>query len=809
MKPIRLQMTAFGPFGKEVTIDFASLNDSSLFLISGDTGSGKTTIFDAIAYALYGESSNEKKRKMKGFRSDYALSTVKTSVSFCFEHKNKTYLVERSFNEKESSAMLQDIEGNILADGVKETNKYVFNLIRLTKSQFSQTVMIAQNDFLKILNTSSKERNELLKNVFDTHIYEAFQALMLEEVQAVEENYKKQLVALKTWSEMIPKACHSFEEAQHNIDELEEIIKFQEKEAQKTQILMLNNRHLLSDVETKINHYVQQNKMLEEVSCLQEKLRMCDENSLQQKEASLQLMEKSKKKADLLSDIQEKEKSLKEYHYAIETYTKEIESQYEVLKEVEAFLENEQTIIHENELLQNDIQILEEKQYHIKEMKKKKADLDKKVKELASLEEKTLQIQSNIRLKSIHLLTDELKEGEPCPVCGSCHHPKIPVVGEVYEETSTDVLKVYERLVSEVMLLKESVEEIEQKESVIIEQLMSLKSKQHQLTKTLSDKKYQKSIINALILEKQKSRSNAEKSYLIFKDMVHLLKEQLCELGEFEMVPYETLNIEKKELEDRKNEFQKASSQLEVLLPKLSIKEPIDTQVLQLEKEDLTQKQNDLQKQMDTQTVALAKYKEIKEKMSTILKEYAHHFEKDSILMGVAKLVNGKLQQAQKITFEMYVQRYYFQKVITKANKQLEELQNDQYVLRVKPSSSKQGYQGLDLEVLDNYTGHYRDVSTLSGGESFVVALALAIGFSEVVQENSGQVRIEAMFIDEGFGSLDENALRSTICLLNNLANRKMCIGIISHVAVLKQLISQKILVTKSALGSSVKVVSD
>ena len=113
---------------------------------------------------------------------------------------------------------------------------------------------------------------------------------------------------------------------------------------------------------------------------------------------------------------------------------------------------------------------------------------------------------------------------------------------------------------------------------------------------------------------------------------------------------------------------------------------------------------------------------------------------------------------------------------------------------------------GLDLEVLDRSTGQARDVSTLSGGESFLASLALALGLSDAVQSQSGQIRMDAMFIDEGFGSLDENALRSSIDVLLELADGKRLIGIISHVQELEERIDKQIVVTKTPNGSTVRM---
>ena len=172
------------------------------------------------------------------------------------------------------------------------------------------------------------------------------------------------------------------------------------------------------------------------------------------------------------------------------------------------------------------------------------------------------------------------------------------------------------------------------------------------------------------------------------------------------------------------------------------------------------------------------------------------------------RTVSGqKAGEKGKLNFETYVQQYYFKEVVAAANKRLTVLTDGGFVLRCKESAKNlRSQSGLDLDVYDINTMQWRDVSTLSGGESFMASMALALGLSDVVQNQSGQIRLESMFIDEGFGSLDENALRQAIGLLSKLADGKRMIGVISHVAELKERIDQKVVVTKTRTGSEIRM---
>nr|MDE6004427.1 SMC family ATPase [Oscillospiraceae bacterium] len=187
------------------------------------------------------------------------------------------------------------------------------------------------------------------------------------------------------------------------------------------------------------------------------------------------------------------------------------------------------------------------------------------------------------------------------------------------------------------------------------------------------------------------------------------------------------------------------------------------------------------------------------------IKAYENIKEKYQSLEGLYTKISGTLTGEEKLTFEAYVQQYYFQRVISNARQRLIFLTDNKFDLRHRESAkNKNSKSGLDLEILDRATGQWRDVTTLSGGESFMLALSLALGLSDAIQESSGGIQIDAMFIDEGFGTLDETALNQAIALLGKLADGKRLIGVISHVESLINRIESKIYVTKKAIGSEI-----
>ncbi|MBR5269758.1 MAG: SMC family ATPase, partial [Anaerotignum sp.] len=176
-------------------------------------------------------------------------------------------------------------------------------------------------------------------------------------------------------------------------------------------------------------------------------------------------------------------------------------------------------------------------------------------------------------------------------------------------------------------------------------------------------------------------------------------------------------------------------------------------------------------------------------------------------IMELSKTANGELTGKDKIAFEQYVQGFYFQKILRAANLRLKDMTEGRYLLlHAQKAANKRSQAGLEVEVLDHYTGKGRSVRSLSGGEAFKASLCLALGLSDVIQAHAGGVRIDTMFIDEGFGSLDDRSREHAVEVLQKLSYGDRVVGIISHVSELKETIDKKILVKKGSTGSTVEL---
>ncbi|MEG0727724.1 MAG: SbcC/MukB-like Walker B domain-containing protein [Erysipelothrix sp.] len=218
---------------------------------------------------------------------------------------------------------------------------------------------------------------------------------------------------------------------------------------------------------------------------------------------------------------------------------------------------------------------------------------------------------------------------------------------------------------------------------------------------------------------------------------------------------------------------------------------------------DINHCEKELQKNsrsLDTNEHNFTKITNLIVTMKVLEKEYEE-------VVLLSQTANGNLRGKDKISLEHYVQAAYFEFVIEAANKRLKTMSQGQYeLIRQIEATNKGSRSGLDLDVFDNYTGKSRSVKSLSGGESFKASLSLALGLSDIIQEHSGVVSVDAMFIDEGFGTLDDNSLNQAMRALNDLAGSTKMVGIISHVQDLKNQIDQQIIVTKDQSGSDIKL---
>ncbi len=243
-------------------------------------------------------------------------------------------------------------------------------------------------------------------------------------------------------------------------------------------------------------------------------------------------------------------------------------------------------------------------------------------------------------------------------------------------------------------------------------------------------------------------------------------------------------------------------SEVETYTRQLDGKTREDLTGLQKQEQHLQKQRQEKEEQEKTLFSILANNKKRLSVLRKLLKDYEQVKEEYNVVYHLNRTANGKLDL--KLDFQTYMLRRYFEEIIYEANKRLRIMTRDQFILQCRSYENFSGNAaaGLDLDVYSLITGKTRDVKTLSGGESFMAALAMALGMADMIQSRAGKVHLDTMFIDEGFGSLDDQSREDAIRVLNELAGQKRLIGIISHVTELKEQIEQKLIVTRDEKGS-------
>ena len=878
MKPIQLVLSAFGPYVERTVIDFSALGEEGLFLIAGDTGAGKTTIFDAISFALYGEASGGKeKRKSKSFHSDYVSDQTETYVELTFRHRGETWWIRRNLEyqrpaKKKKDGMEtttrqaadaqmrnEDTGEEILR--MDDVNRRVRELLGLTQDQFTQTVMIAQGDFLKILTASSDDRKKLFRDLFHTNLYVDLQNRLQEKNRACADEQKAlEQVILSAEGKIDPEAefaereillsyCGQIQHTDALCALLARLIE-QEKAAQEQaraqkkeaadQIGALIaavtegervNRDF-ADWESKRARLAALTAGQGEIDA--QRAALAAARRAQQLETDEALMRRTRR------DMDAQRAALSEAQAALEQAEKALPEAETRMKEAESRGGEIHALLAQAKQMEDCLPVLGE-------VERLKAALDTQKRELQRLTEDSSRAQAaytaaqnSYYLSQAGLLARELKAGQPCPVCGSTAHP---CPAQITPETVTRqaLEQAAQRRETAEKAQSDAATRLAANQAALDERedrLRALKIGADETRQRLAariDAAHQAAADRQRAIDAARSAYQAlDKRKTAAQSAVDAAQKQLAALekdlraqteafeqkraahgfedeASYRLAKRTNADIERLDREIRNYDEQKRTlaAQSRELEEKLSGRQKTDLAALQNRRAaalDRQAKAENAEKAMVRKlTLHESAEREIRQANAAIQKKRGKWQIIQELYTCCAGIAAGNPRA--KLTFEAYVQQYYFRFVVAAANKRLTRLTDGMFTLRVmREAANRVSQSGLDLEVLDRSTGQARDVSTLSGGESFLASLALALGLSDAVQSQSGQIRMDAMFIDEGFGSLDENALRSSIDVLLELADGKRLIGIISHVQELEERIDKQIVVTKTPNGSTVRM---
>ena len=935
MRPIELKMSAFGPFAGLTTLKLDALGTDGLYLITGDTGAGKTTIFDAIIYALYGEASGNI-RTTDMLRSKYANADTATFVELTFVFKDKTYIVRRNpeylrpskrgegrFTKESAKAQLTMPDKEVITGLVSVNNKIV-EIIGLNKNQFSQIAMLPQGEFMRLLLADTKQRIEIFREIFDTEPYLLLQDRIkrdANELYRLVSDYKKSMaqyvadVYCDENSEYNQALINIKNDSQMSIKEILDIIDkiiAQDKscadEYDKAiisidkEIDQLNSKLTIAIQTERIKDdyksaLTQLNNLTEEYENVYSIYKAECENDSERNELSLnieksseklesyELLEKYKKdygkKLDKINnitqDIHEDTNSLNECIKQIDNCKKEAEILKNTELEIEKLNSKISDIIKKKEGVEYLKDVFERK---IKAVSQADEAKDRYMSAFAAYEEannRYLKMEKAFFNEQAGIMAAALEEGQPCPVCGSVTHPVPAVAGDdaptemqlkkykIYVEDKSkecselssqsgllsgqaesmnnmffssivnfntqwkealdnssddetirvDIIQLLAdlgKILDEAMLEKKNADENISKYNNLIKMLSDYDKKVEQFKDKINKSKNELAILSTQNENMQKQISQLEKE-LGNKDIMQakklindmkLKKVQLDKAYEAAKKQYDEYTINIKTLKNRISDLQKQISHTD------KQKTPdIDIPMYEKQLEDMKKERLKLREKKNIVDIRIANNEKIYKSIERVNEKSEKSEKHYSWLRTLSDTVNGSLSGKSRIKLETYVQMSFFDRIIMRANTRFMRLTDGQYEL--KRSDSKDNYKnqtGLELDIIDHYNGTIRSVKSLSGGEAFEASLSMALGMSDEIQSRSGGIQIDTMFIDEGFGSLDDESLSQAVKVLNSLSSSDRLIGIISHVSVLKDRIDKQIVVSKGKTGGSSAVIS-
>lgn len=870
MRPIHLTISGWGPYKGKCDIDFNRFGGKGLFLITGATGAGKTSVFDAVCFALYGDVSGEMREK-NSVRSDFADADTATYVELVMEHGGDVYKIYRNpeyerpkkrktgnsaYTKERENAILYLPDGKVV-EGNQEVNRKMQEILVLNLKQFKQISMIAQGEFSRLLMAPSKEKISIFREIFDTGIYEEFDNILRQRAKTLYmdastlKNKLEQAVRMLSLPDEEFKALKGSENL--NFDSIYEYLKDAEKKynrkvkesAAAFAILDKENTELASKISKAEEHNRQVLKMRE---C---KERMVE---LDKKKESMDLLEAELKQAQNAGFVMPFYVKMQEQNKQLDKKRENVEQSESQLKELKAEKKNLKKVYDLKDEINAAIRLTENCENMKKQLKQQKSVLEQLKEEMADLPTKYL-LQENL-CREKHRVYEEadyaykrgtagivarmLEEGKPCPVCGSTNHPAPAKAGD--DVLSESQLKELQRHA------KDADDKLKEIHAIVVEKTAVYEAEEKKYKELcdafdIEEEKMQKALIylegfeglsvnesynrlevitgrykelEGFIAEKESylHKLNGELKQdkdeaLLQKEMVEkkikeygfdgiLRFEENCKSREEQQKMSDTLqnyNEEKRALKELSEQFgpniDKSIADMTTLNKKADF--------LEKERQRTLEEQRKWNIYVDSIKRTRESVKEILSELKKVSDEYGYVKDLDNVANGM---------NSKRLVFEQYVLAVYFEEILRASNIRFMKMTGGRYEMsRMETIGDGRSRDNLEIQVFDYFTGKFRSVKTLSGGESFKASLSLALGMSDVIQAFHGGIRVDTLFVDEGFGTLDSESLDQACETLSTLVEQDRLVGIISHVAELRERIEHQIIVHKTGSGSEIQLV--
>ena len=920
MRPLQLTLSAFGSYAGKTEIDFTRFGEKGLFVITGETGAGKTTIFDAICFALFGEASGNI-RDVSAFRSRYATPDTPTYVEMVFLYNGKNYRIRRNpayqrpalrgsgTTMEPAKAELQLPDSPQVITKIQTVNEKITEILGVNRNQYAQIAMIAQGQFRDLLFAGTSARQEIFRRIFNTQHYNTLQELAKKGVAELQgrlrdaENLIANEVRRLQWdsSDTEAQAMESLRSTEGSLmPHLPELLSFTDKLIRQDETEEAQIRQWTEQAEKEI---IDTNNKLKEAETYRLNLKKRDEVVQTISEAGKQIVikEDAMKKAllrepekerlaaavttltqslpdyDKLNDLQLQASQLQKQLSELETAANQRKEAAEKAEKTHTGLQQELLSLGdagtELERHKHEIKQAEEKQQSLKQLaseleeyRKDGADLEKYrnalnriIGEHKAASDLLNEMETAYFREQAGILAETLEEGQPCPVCGSTHHPAkaaksaaAPTLKQIEEQKKT-CNNLQERINNGTGLCQATSGRMEAMKKRLEEQFQALfptdgwESASDTILRHQETLRQQlERLHQAMAVEEGKNRRKADLEKRLLPEAASLIKRLTDEYNALSNQLTEALS-QKKEKEIQASEWKSRLAYPDKKSAEAALKQQSDqckeieneikssTEAFHSQKEGLVKCQGEKealdklladgchidaaaeqQRLQQLQTEKKAKENAVRQLHTRIAANKEHlkaiRTEQQAFEQTIRELawkkalsdtLNGFINGKERIELETFVQTVYFDRILRRANQHLRTLTRGQFELkrRIDPIKGR-AQTGLDIDIIDHHNGSTDSVRSLSGGESFKASLSLALGLSDEIQAAAGGIRLDTMFLDEGFGSLDENSREQAMEVLEGLTTGNRLIGIISHMPELKA-IDKQIVVTKRPDGSS------
>ncbi len=900
MRPLKLTMSAFGPYGGQIVVEMDQLGSRGLYLITGDTGAGKTTIFDAICFALYGEASGAG-RQAAMLRSNFADPQTPTFVELEFLCAGKKYVVKRSpayyrpkergtgERKKEQEACLTYPDERQPVVKWKEVTLAITDLIGLDRDQFSQIAMIAQGDFLRLLQAKTEDRRAVFQKIFHTERYDRFQNKAKEETADLRNAIAALHGKMIQWVSEIQYPAEQLEDLppEDALPVLDRLLQedsdaqtaIQSQIAEKDKVLQaldqqIGQARLAEQTKAELCRTEQQAAdTKKQLIMAQAELQACTGNRRAAMDLRLEA-ESWKLQFPQYDAVREMEQELKALSRKVRQTADEIQQMEAAITgltgtiaAVEAegpklrdFREQAASLTLETMDLENEKKRLADLAERWKRYLISREQLAVGQKEYILAREEADRVEGAFRAmerafldQQAGIMASSLTAGAPCPVCGSLEHPhpasltaEAPTQAQLEQERKwlqkararrdrasqeASAFAAKAEAAAEALSQAADSEPLENLEAYLKEQRTKVDGRLKQCRDSLAQNQHSQQLLDNRQQSLPKYRHDLENARKVHQDLLQVktaAETEIASRTQEKAARQEQLFFQSKEAaagaieaqrakaKDLESKYEAAEKQQEALnrtavelearsmtlRKQLSELPDNDIGALQLSRKELVQQRETLLQSQESASQRISINGRIRRDLGSSCGEMAALQKRYRTVRDLSDTVNGMLGDKVKVTLETYVQMTFFDRVLNRANVRLLDMTGGRYTLRRQEAAGRKSQTGLELDVVDHGTGQARSVCSLSGGESFQASLSLALGMSDELQPVGG-VRLDTLFVDEGFGSLDEEALRQAMETLQGLSQGDRLVGIISHVELLKQWVDRQVRVLRRPDGQS------